>query len=555
MRELFTNLFNVTVSGSIMIAAAIILRMIFRKTPKAVFCLLWGLIVLRLLIPVQIETRFSLRPEMPVLSVADTSFVEQERTFSFYPSWDERNTLDSELPSFIPQQKLSPQDAVVDYVYIGTLLWALGLAAMLIYTIVTYVHLRIRLREAVRLEKYVFECSRIESPFLLGFFRPRIYLSVHMDEDSRTAVIAHEQAHLRRGDNWFKLVAFLCFAVHWYNPLVWLAYGLLCRDIESACDEAVIRQMDEQGRKDYSSVLLNCQKRRKTVAGCPIAFGEVSVRERILNVLNYQKPVVWVTVIAIVAVTFSGACLLTDPVDDTHPPYCKALMGLLGEPIDAVCTELGFTAEELKQEGVRGIYWVPIESIKYQGIEFDLQLKFAPLNEDTAWVLNGFSYFAESDLDNSFAENVVSLARHLYGKLGRGYQWTQNNQTDPDRLRDFSVEAVQGKLEFNERYNGGGTIVGDHWDLTQTSGEKVQGFLKQIEASQRWGNWKEITDKNYANQPGFYLSFSVEEVEEQGWFKLDYSCGHIPGTYGTGDQEWELEMHGTWWKKLQNWLK
>lgn len=555
MKELFTSFFNITVSGSIMILAAILLRMIFRKAPKAVRCLLWGLIFLRFLIPVQIETSFSLRPETPVLSAVDTSILEQETSFGFHPSWDEENTLVSELPSFIPQQKLSPQDAVVDYIFIGAMFWAVGFAGMLIYTVATYIRLRLRLREAVRLEKNVFECSRIDSPFLLGFFRPRIYLPVHINEGSRSVVIAHEQAHLRRGDNWFKLIAFICLALHWYNPLVWIAYSLLCRDIEGACDEAVIRQMDEQGRKDYSSALLNCQKRRGSVAGCPIAFGEVSVRKRILNVLNYQKPVVWTTVIAMVAVICSGACLMTDPVDDMHPPYCKELTGLLGEPMDVVCTELGLPAEEMRAEGVRGIYWAPVDNIEYQGVKFNLQLKFTPLNEETVWVLNGFMYYAESELDDSFAENVVRLSHHLYGKLGRGYQWVANSENDPDRLRDFSVENVQEKMGFNARYDGSGTIVWDHWDLSQISGSRVEAYLEMLEASVLWRNWKEITEKNYDDQPGFYLDFSVDEVDEQGWIKLDYSCGHIPGTYGTGDLEWEQEMNCTWWKKLQGWLK
>ena len=554
MKELFTSFFNITVSGSFMILAAILLRMIFRKAPKAVLCLLWGLIFLRFLIPVQIETSFSLRPETPVLSAVDTSIIEQETSFGFQPSWDEESTIISELPSFIPQQKLSPQDAVVDYVYIGALLWAVGFAGMLIYTFATYIRLRLRLREAVRLEKNIFECSRIDSPFLLGFFRPRTYLPVHMDEGSRTVVIAHEQAHLRRGDNWFKLIAFICLALHWYNPLVWIAYSLLCRDIEGACDEAVIYQMDEQGRKDYSSALLNCQKRRSSVAGCPIAFGEVSVRKRILNVLHYKKPVAWVTVIAMVAVIFSGACLMTDPVDDTHPPYCKELTELLGEPMDVVCTELGFTVEEMEEIG-RGIYWAPVENIEYQGIEFDLQLKFTPLNDETVWILNGFAYFAESELAESFPEDVVSLVHHLYGKLGRGYQWAANSINDPDRLRDFSVETVHEKLDFNAHYDGSGTIVGEHWDLTKISGGHVIEYLERLETSVLWNSLKELKERNYPYEPSFYLAFSVEEINEQGWIKLDYSCGHIPGNYGSGDLEWEQEMNGTWWKKLQDWLK
>ena len=562
MKELFTGFFNVSLSCGLVILAVILLRIVFKKAPKTILCVLWGLVFLRLLIPAQIEMPFSLRPELPTLSVADTSIIEQETAFGFYPSFEVENEWVSELPTFIPQQKLTPQDLVVDYVYIGALLWAVGYLGMLFYTVTTYIRLRLRLREAVRLEKNVFESGQIDSPFLLGFFCPRIYLPVHMEEANRTVVVAHEQAHIRRGDNWVKLIAYICLALHWYNPLVWVAYSLLCRDIEGACDETVIRNMDEQGRADYSSALLNCEKRHRSVAGCPIAFGEVSVRKRILNVLNYKKPVVWVTVIAMVAVIFSGACLMTDPVDDTHPPYYKELTQLLGVPMDTVCEKLGFTVEEMGEEVTRGIYRAPVATVEYMGIDFELQLGFAPLNEDMVWVLHGFYYFAEyaSADDPVFAEDAVRLAHHLYGKLGRGYQWPQadNQKLDPDRLRDITVDAVYEELDFSRRYSGT-TIAGDYWDLSQVSGNHVKQYLERVEASVLWENMKGDRERNYHYVPNYHLTFSANEMKEndisKGLISLAYTCGRIPGTYGTGDLEWEQEISGTWWKKLQNWLK
>lgn len=562
MKELFTGYFNITLSCSLIFLAVILLRLVFKKAPKAIICIMWGLIFLRLLIPVQIEMPFSLRPETPMLSVIDTNIVEQETAFGFYPSFEVENELVSDLPSFIPQQKLTPQDLVVDYVYIGAFLWAVGFAGMLLYTVVTYFRLCLRLREAVRLEKNVFESGRIDSPFLFGFFRPRIYLPAHMGEGSRSVVIAHEQAHIRRGDNWFKLIAFICLALHWYNPFVWVAYSLLCRDIEAACDETVIRDLDEQRRRDYSTALLNCGKHRRSVAGCPIAFGEVSVRKRILNVLNYKKPVVWVTVIAMVAVIFSGACLMTDPVDDTHPPYYKELTRLLGEPMDAVCEALGFTVEKMGEEVTRGIYRAPVKNVEYLGINFELQLGFTPLNEDMVWVLNSFYYFAEYAFadDPVFAEDTVRLAHHLYGKLGRGYQWpcADNQKLDPDRLRDITVEVVYDELDFSRRYSGT-SIVGDYWDMSQISGNHVKKYLEQLEASVLWENMKGDRERNYHYVPNYYLSFASTETKEndvsKGLISLVYTCGRIPGHYGTGDLEWEQEMNGSWWKMLQDWLK
>ncbi len=562
MKELFTGFFNVTLSCSIVILAVILLRFLLKKAPKAIICALWGLVFLRLLVPVQIEVPFSLRPEMPNLSVADTSILNEETAFGYYPSFESENAMVSELPNFVPQQKLTPQDLVVDYVYIGAILWAVGCLVMLLYTVVTYIRLRLRLREAVCLEHGIFESERINSPFLLGFFRPRIYLPAHMDVEARDVVIAHEKAHIRRGDNWFKLIAFVCLAMHWYNPLVWIAYSLLCRDIEGACDEAVICDLDEKGRADYSTALLKSEKHRKSVAGCPVAFGEVSVRKRIMNVLNYKRPVVWITVIAMVAVIFSGACLLTDPVDDTHPPCHKELTQLLGEPMDVVCKKLGFTVKQMGEEITRGIYTAPVGTVEYQGIHFQLQLGFTPLNEDMVWVLNSFYYFAEyaSADDPVFAEDTVKLAHHLYEKLGRGYQWPRadNQNLDPDRLRDITVEAVYEELDFSRRYSGT-SIAGDHWDMSEISGNHVEQYLDRLENSTLWENMKSDRERNYRFVPSYYLSFSSAEVKEnevsKGWVKLSYSCGRIPGQYGTGDLEWEQEVNGTWWKKLQQWLK
>lgn len=562
MKELFTGFFNVTLSCGLVILAIILLRLIFRKTSKALICVLWGLVFLRLLIPVQIEMPFSLRPELPTISVADTSILDEETAFGFYPSFETENKMVSELPGFIPQKKLTPQDLVVDYVYIGSLLWAVGVACMLIYAMGTYIRLRLRLREAVRVDRNMFESNRINSPFMLGFFIPRIYLPVHMDETDRAVVVAHEQTHIRRGDNWFKLVAFICLALHWYNPFVWVAYSLLCRDIEGACDEAVICDMDEQGRADYSTALLKCERHRKSMAGCPVAFGEVSVQKRILNVLNYKKPVAWVTVIAMIAVIFSGACLMTDPVDDTHPPYYKELTQLLGEPMDAVCEELGFTVAEMGEEITRGIYRAPVKTVEYMGINFELQLGFTPLNEDMVWVLHNFRYIAEYDSANDpvFAEDTVRLSHHLYEKLGRGYQWPQadSQKLDPDRLRDITIEAVYEELEFSRRYSGT-SIAGDYWDLSQISGNHVKAYLEQVETSVLWENMKGDRERNYHYVPNYYLSFSSAEAKEndvsKGLINLTYTCGRIPGHYGTGDLEWEEEINGTWWKKLQDWLK
>lgn len=562
MREIFTDYFNITLSGSVLILAAILLRVFIRKTPGSILCVLWGIVFLRMMLPLQIETTISVLPDISKLSVSDTSIADEETPFGFYMSWETDNNIVSDLPSYVPQKKLTPQVAVIDFVCICMLLWSIGCLSMMIYTATTYIRLRLRLREAVRVENRVFESDKISAPFLFGFFAPKIYLPRYICDESRAAVIAHEEMHIRRGDNWFKLVAYFILALHWYNPLLWIGYYLMCRDIEIACDEAVVRRLDKQGRANYSLALLACEKYSRFHAGCPIAFGEINVRKRILNVLNYKKPVIWLTAFSIVAVIFLGACLTTDPVDYTHPPYYRELTGLLGEPVDVVCEELGINRDEVREEISRSSNWISVGKVDFQGVEFTLHLGFAVLNEDMVWVLNTFEYYAEflSAEDAAFQEATVRLSHHLYRKLGRGYQWpTANNQRlDPDRLRDFSPQIMQEKLDSNRRYSGG-TIVSDSWNLSQDSKKHVKDYLKRMEMSDLWENMKGNRERNYHFEPHFYLSFTAGETKEtdgsRGWIRLTYRCGHQGGHYGTGDLEWERVMGGTWWMKLQNWLE
>lgn len=250
---------------------------------------------------------------------------------------------------------------------------------------------------------------------------------------------------------------------------------------------------------------------------------------------------------------------MTDPVNDTHPPYYKELTRLLGEPMDVVCQELGITVEEMGEDVVRGIYWAPMEDIEYQGIEFMLQLGFAPLDERVEWVLHSFTYLAEySSLDDKIAEDTVTLADHLYRKLGRGYQWADRiDKADPDYLRDLTVETVKKNLYNKGRDGATSALTSESWDLSQTSGNNVKKYLERFEESVLWKNLS--GGKVESIKPHFYLTFSAagsrEDGEFQGWIKLSYACHTQPGHYGTGDLEWEQEMNNTWWKKLQDWLK
>ena len=308
IQRLFPTLLKMSLSAGVLVLVVILLRLVFREGPKWIRCLLWLLVAVRLLCPVLPESRVSLMPETSV----------QESQI--------QSALDAGLPTveFETVQghavnQARPEDHSISVRHAATpseylpFVWALGALLLLLYALVSWLRLRRRVRAAVPLEGNVMLCDAIETPFILGIFRPYIYLPSGLGEAQRAAVIAHERAHLRRRDHWWKPLGFLLLAVHWFNPLVWLAYVLLCRDIELACDEKVVRDLDAAARADYSQTLLDCAVRRPAVRACPLAFGEVGVKERIKRILNYKRPAFWIVAVAVVACVVVAVCFLTRP--------------------------------------------------------------------------------------------------------------------------------------------------------------------------------------------------------------------------------------------------
>ena len=325
MRELFLNVLNASLYGSIVIGAVLILRLALKRAPRAAVCLLWLLAGVRLVLPIEIESSFSLQPD--IRQAAQYQNAAEESPEPPQLSQDQEVPAIPQVPA-VPEEEELPDDVVIeyndnavtdhqqvviDYVAIAGWIWAAGVAAMGIYSVASYRKLKSRVAEAVRMEGGYWESGRVDTAFVLGFFRPRIYLPVGLTEKDRGLILAHEHVHIARGDHWTKLLGFAALAIHWFNPLVWVAYVCLCRDIEMACDERVVKGMDVQARKDYSKALLNCAGSHRSLAACPVAFGETSVKQRIVSVLNYRKPGFWVTVAAMVALVFVVVCLMTSP--------------------------------------------------------------------------------------------------------------------------------------------------------------------------------------------------------------------------------------------------
>ena len=379
LENIFVRFVNQSLTAGWLILAVVVLRYIFRKAPKWIFCILWGLVALRLLLPVSFESRLSLIPSTAVLpsditttahpqihsgiAVVDdfinkwlspskygsraedginkqqiiteeNNSVNNKRTDSaisqtagsngIYPDPAEDNKdIESSTEFFNPGstygklegkpgESANPTQVLS---YILSRLWLAGLIGMLLYALASYWLLRHKVMTAVRHVDNIFLSEYVSSPFLLGIIRPRIYLPYEIDENDREYVIAHEKAHIARRDHWWKPLGFILLAVYWFNPLIWAAYILLCRDIESACDEKVISEMGTEERRSYSEALLNVSLgiKHRRIAACPLAFGEAGVKSRIKNVMNYKKPVFWIIVAAIIGCVALAVCFLTDP--------------------------------------------------------------------------------------------------------------------------------------------------------------------------------------------------------------------------------------------------
>ena len=315
MAAVFLKLLNLSISASWLVLAVLVLRLVSKRSPKWMNVLLWGIVALRLVLPFSIESALSLIPSAETVSPAVVQFAPAPTITSGVSVIDNAvNPSLSEHFSAVPTASVNP---LYVWAEIAGWVWLIGLGAMLLYALASYLRLRRRVSVSLPIQDNIYLCDAISSPFILGVVKPHIYLPSGLDEVQRQNVLSHERAHLARRDHWWKPLGFALFAVYWFNPVLWLAYTLLCRDIELACDERVIRTMDESAVKTYSTVLLACSMPRKAVITCPLAFGEVGVKERVKNALHYKKPAFWVVAASVAVCVVVAVCFLTNPPTDT----------------------------------------------------------------------------------------------------------------------------------------------------------------------------------------------------------------------------------------------
>ena len=311
MSELFLKIVNMSISASWVVIAVLTLRFCLKKAPKWVNVLLWGIVAVRMVFPFSIESVLSLIPSAETISPS----IMMEQSPSVQTGVPALNHVINPVisGSFTPAPGASANPLQI-WIPVLAGIWLFGIAALFLYSAVSYWRLRRKVCEAVILRGNIYQSEKVCSPFVLGIIRPKIYLPYHMDSREMDHVIAHEQTHIRRKDHWWKPLGFLLLTTHWFNPLMWLSYILLCRDIELACDEKVIRKMSNEQRADYTQALVACSVDRRLITACPLAFGEIGVKERVKSVMNYKKPAFWIVLASVIVCAVIAVCFLTNPI-------------------------------------------------------------------------------------------------------------------------------------------------------------------------------------------------------------------------------------------------
>ena len=448
MSEVFLNIVNMSISASWLVLAVLLLRLVLKKAPKWVNVLLWGLVAIRLILPFSIESALSLIPSteaIPERVITDLVVAVPTETPRFdVPNQDQTDApVRDEIDDQDTVDVASPEKPGIPAVTVLTTVWAAGVGAMLIYTAFSYLLLRRRVATAVRLRGNIYQSESVDSPFVLGVVQPRIYLPFRMDSRDLAHVIAHEEAHIRRKDHWWKPFGFVLLAIHWFNPIIWAGFILLCRDIELACDEKVIREMDNETKADYTEALVACSVNRRRIAACPLAFGEVGVKERVKTVMNYKKPAFWIVIAAVALCIVVAVCFLTDPKEAKPDVSILEFPGLKwGMTPEEVKTALEISedmiikAEHIDYEPYKDEFRLTISGAQYFGLDADnLIFRFWEYNNKTVLYAVQVTYPSETNM-TVVRDNLIEI----YGP-GTDYGFTNYELSRSPGETEYTVQS------------------------------------------------------------------------------------------------------------------
>lgn len=518
MSGIFLKLLNLSISASWLVLVVLALRLVLKRAPKWVNVLLWGTVALRLMLPFSIESALSLIPSAETLSPEVVQFDPAPTITSGVTIID--NAVNPSLSESFAAAPLASVNPLYVWTYLAGWVWLIGLAAMLLYALVSYLRLRRRVSASIPLWENIYVCDEVPSPFILGIVRPRIYLPSALDEAQRGSVLSHERAHLARRDHWWKPLGFALLAVYWFNPLLWLAYTLLCRDIELACDERVLRGMDAGQVKDYSSALLACSVPRRMIAACPLAFGEVGVGARVKNALRYKKPAFWVVAASVIVCIVVAVCFLTNPRTDTD---AAGLVGFYREQVTYadVTDESGAqpSSVQLTAEETDAVYAL-LDTLQYKrlGTASAMQDCYARL------------YFISAAGDRCevmLSEREMLVNPITDGRKARLYE-LRSGSTE---LRDY----LFGCIGASEAAEDADRVYTDAWSIRVLDGWEREGDSPLWRSGAGTGAYFLVTE-------GSGLDDKLMELYSAGW-TLKYFSDHYRCTLREGESGTMLSLY------------
>ena len=521
MSGIFLKLLNLSISASWLVLVVLALRLVLKRAPKWVNVLLWGMVALRLMLPFSIESALSLIPSAETLSPEVVRFDSAPTITSGVELID--NAVNPSLSESFAAAPLASVNPLYVWTYLAGWVWLIGLAAMLLYALVSYLRLRRRVGASIPLRENIYVCDEVPSPFILGIVHPRIYLPSALDEAQWGSVLSHERAHLARRDHWWKPLGFALLTVYWFNPLLWLAYTLLCRDIELACDERVLRGMDAGQVKAYSSALLACSVPRRMIAACPLAFGEVGVGARVKNALRYKKPAFWVVAASVAVCVVVAVCFLTNPERATMK-----------------------WAKSLRVEDVARIeLFVMPQAIDKQYKDLDTEEiaeAVARINKSRGWYvrsaepLDGGStalYVTTTDGVRHTVVNNGNVYLHIDGDAYRNFHiawpYIEGNAPLPE---DFFEESRETRGEAAEDAD---RVYTDAWSIRVLDGWEREGDSPLWRSGAGTGAYFLVTE-------GSGLDDKLMELYSAGW-TLKYFSDHYRCTLREGESGTMLSLY------------
>ena len=518
MSGIFLKLLNLSISASWLVLVVLALRLVLKRAPKWVNVLLWGMVALRLMLPFSIESALSLIPSAETLSPEVVQFDPAPTITSGVEFID--NAVNPSLSESFAAAPLASVNPLYVWTYLAGWVWLIGLAAMLLYALVSYLRLRRRVRASIPLRENIYVCDEVPSPFILGIVHPRIYLPSALDEAKWGSVLSHERAHLARHDHWWKPLGFALLAVYWFNPLLWLAYTLLCRDIELACDERVLCGMDAGQVKDYSSALLACSVPRRMLAACPLAFGEVGVGARVKNALRYKKPAFWIVAASVIVCIVVAVCFLTNPRTDTD---AAGLVGFHREQVTYadVTDENGAqpSSVQLTAEETDAVYAL-LDTLQYK------RLGTAEAMQDCYARLYFISAAGER-CEVMLSEHEMLVNPITDGRKARLYE-LRSGSTE---LRDY----LFGCIGASEPAEDAERVYTDAWSIRVLDGWEREGDSPLWRSGAGTGAYFLVTE-------GSGLDDKLMELYSAGW-TLKYFSDHYRCTLREGESGTMLSLY------------